>query len=187
MKSGIVLPKVAFSTLTAGSIGATSFFIGFDSDNSGILSKIDSLGNITPLEPTPTVVPYQEYKALLTQTSTGAPVESVLNDTLSVTGTWSYAGAGSYYFTSVGSFVDAGKVEVYIPGATVLGYPMSNAPFNIMSAARVSDDVVEVRTGQLYYASDAAGGVTLISDTLISSLLADNLLSNTPITIRVWS
>jgi hypothetical protein len=187
MKSGIVLPKVAFSTINVTAIGQTSFFVGFDSDNAGILSKIDSLGNITPLEPTPTVVPYQEYKALLDQSGTGAPVEKVLNDTLAVTGTWSYTGAGSYYFTSVGSFVDAGKVEVYIPGATVLGYRMTNAPFNIMSAARVSADVVEVRTGQLYYASDAAGGVTLISNPNITSLLADNLLSNTPITIRVWS
>lgn len=49
-KSGIELPKVAFSTITLSKINSGSFFFGFDLDNSGLLSKIDNLGNITVME-----------------------------------------------------------------------------------------------------------------------------------------
>lgn len=185
--SGIVTPSVAFSTITYGSIAPGSYFFGFDLDNGGLLSKMDNLGNITVLEAQSPTPPYQEYRALLTQSSTGAPVASELNDTLTVPGTWSYQSTGSYYFTSTGTFTDPTKVEVWIPGADVLGYTMTNQPFNIKSAARVSADAIEVRTGQLYYVNDAGGGVTLPVNGTISSLLKDDILHYTPIIIRVWS
>lgn len=185
--SGIVTPSVAFSTITYGSIAPGSYFFGFDLDNGGLLSKMDNLGNITVIEAQNQTVPYQEYRALLTQSSTSAPVADVLNDTLTVSGSWSYQSTGSYHFTSFGSFVDPTKVEVFIPGADVLGYVMSNAPFNLKSAARVSIDTIEVRTGSVYYVNDAGGGVTLPVNGTISSLLKDDLLQYTPIVIRVWS
>ena len=47
--SGVQLPRVKFSTLTFTQIPVGSFFIGFDLDNFGKLSKIDTFGNITVL------------------------------------------------------------------------------------------------------------------------------------------
>jgi hypothetical protein len=48
--SGIEIPKVAFSTITLSKIATGSYFIGFDLDNGGKLSKINNLGNITVIE-----------------------------------------------------------------------------------------------------------------------------------------
>jgi hypothetical protein len=186
MNSGIVIPKVAFSTVTYGTLAPDSFFIGFDLDNGGTLSKIDSLGNITVLEPTPPVDPYQEYKATLTQSSTGAPVDNILKNTLTVSGSWSYVSTGVYYFTSMGTFADSARVEVYIPNMDLLAYTMTNAPFNIKSANVSDANTIMVRTGQAYYLNDTLGGITVPTDGNISSLLADDILFNTPITIRVW-
>ena len=53
LRSGIEIPRVSFSTITFTNITAGSFFIGFDLDNSGKLSKIDNLGNITVIETGP--------------------------------------------------------------------------------------------------------------------------------------
>ena len=48
--SGLELPKVAFSEITYSLIPLGSFFVGFDLDNAGILSKIDNTGTITVIE-----------------------------------------------------------------------------------------------------------------------------------------
>jgi hypothetical protein len=48
--SGIELPKVDFTTLNSSEIEVGSYFIGFDQGNSGKLSKMDHLGNITLIE-----------------------------------------------------------------------------------------------------------------------------------------
>jgi hypothetical protein len=50
--SGIEIPRVSFSSLDYFEIEIGSFFIGFDLDNLGKLSKVDNLGNITVLENT---------------------------------------------------------------------------------------------------------------------------------------
>jgi hypothetical protein len=129
--------------------------------------------------------PYVEYKALLSQTGTSAPTANILSNTL--TGTWSYVSTGIYYFTSTGNFSNIAKVEVYIPGVTILGYPMTNNLFHLKSAARLDNDRIEVRTALLtnYYADryvtfDTLGGSP-------SDILKDDVLSYAPITIRVWS
>jgi hypothetical protein len=49
-RSGIQLPKVAFSSLTYDKIPASSYFIGFNLDNNGKLSKIRKDGTITVIE-----------------------------------------------------------------------------------------------------------------------------------------
>lgn len=49
-RSGIELPKVAFSVINFDKIQVGSFFVGFNLDNSGKLSKMDHLGNITVIE-----------------------------------------------------------------------------------------------------------------------------------------
>jgi hypothetical protein len=48
--TGIEIPKVSFSSLDYTEIEGGSYFIGFDLDNSGKLSKIDNAGNITVIE-----------------------------------------------------------------------------------------------------------------------------------------
>lgn len=48
--SGLEIPKVAFSLLDYTEIEPGSYFIGFDLDNSGKLSKMDHLGQITVIE-----------------------------------------------------------------------------------------------------------------------------------------
>lgn len=50
--SGIEIPRVAFSSLDFSQITAGSFFLGFDINNAGKLSKINSLGVITVIEGT---------------------------------------------------------------------------------------------------------------------------------------
>jgi hypothetical protein len=128
---------------------------------------------------------YLEYKALISQSGTASPTENILVNSL--TGTWSYVSDGIYYFTSAGNFTDITKVEVYIPGVTILGYAMSNNLFHIKSAARFDNNTIEVRTGLLtnfyadkYVTFDTAGGAS-------SDILKNDVLSYTPITIRVWS
>ena len=51
-RSGMEIPKVAFSSITYSKIASGSYFIGFNLDTGGLLSKMDSTGKITILEPT---------------------------------------------------------------------------------------------------------------------------------------
>lgn len=128
---------------------------------------------------------YLEYKALLSQSGVLAPSESILVNTL--TGSWSYVSSGVYHFTSVGSFANPAKVEAYITGIDVLGYAMTSQAFYVKSAIRLNNDTIEVRTGLVsvsglnnnLYIDPPLGAIT--------DLLQDNILSYTPITIRVWS
>jgi hypothetical protein len=158
--------------------------VNYDNSASGLSSTNvqDAIDEIVSLLPSSG---YIEYKALLTQSSTSAPTDSILVNTL--TGTWSYISEGIYHFTSVGSFSNPAKVEVYIPGVTVLGYTMTNSIFYIKSAARFDNDTVEVRTG---FISNSAGNNYLNVDPVggaTTDVLNNDVLSYTPITIRVWS
>ena len=107
----------------------------------------------------------------------------MLNDTLVVAGVWTYSVQGVYYFTSNGTFTDVNKVEVYIPGVQNKWFTMTNLAFNLLSATRISNDVIEVRTAEVPHSGTELGPV----DSSIVLNLKDNKLSNTPITIRVWS
>jgi hypothetical protein len=49
-RSGVEIPKVSFSDIDYTQINSNAFFIGFDLDNLGKLSKIDEFGNITAIE-----------------------------------------------------------------------------------------------------------------------------------------
>lgn len=128
-----------------------------------------------------------EYIALLTQIGTSAPTESVLNDTLTG-GTWSYSSVGHYHYTKVGAFTNVDKVEVRIEANQLLFMSMTNSAFNMMSASRLNEDTILVKTANVGF----VGGVAahLSDPTLagqITDFLVDGILSNTPITIRVWS
>ena len=155
-------------------------YVGYDgesfSEKSGSTVSVIGGGSTTN---------YTEYKSLLTQTGTASPIESLLIDTLSVSGSWSYTSQGVYYFTATGSFINAGKVEVYIPGVQNKWFSMTNLAFDVFSAARISDDVVEVRTASVGFAGGDLNNSGI--STVVEQNLLDNKLSNTPITIRVWS
>ena len=74
-KSGIELPKVQFSLLQYSLIEPGSYFIGFDLDNSGKLSKMDNSGVITVIESDITTpeslipITYSEFYDLITSNS----------------------------------------------------------------------------------------------------------------------
>jgi hypothetical protein len=170
---------VVGNTIITGTLNIETLGNGTSVNNLGI----DSSGNVVT-GTTGGGTPYLEYKALLTQTGTTAPSASVLNDTLAVAGVWTYSTQGVYYFTSTGgTFTDVGKVEVYIPGVQNLWLTMSNLAFNLLSATRISNDVIEVKTAEVPHFGTELGPV----DSSIVLNLKDNKLSNTPITIRVWS
>jgi hypothetical protein len=48
--SGMEMPRVSFITIDFSQIEAGSYFIGFNLDTGGLLSKLDSMGNITVIE-----------------------------------------------------------------------------------------------------------------------------------------
>lgn len=58
---------------------------------------------------------YKVYTGTVTQTSTNAPVVTVLNNTLGNI-VWTYIGDGAYIGTLPGGFPDVTKVFVYIQG-----------------------------------------------------------------------
>jgi hypothetical protein len=49
-RSGIEIPKVSFTEIDFSQIDGGSYFIGFDLNNAGLLSKIDNTGTITVIE-----------------------------------------------------------------------------------------------------------------------------------------
>ena len=48
--TGVEIPRVSFSALSYSGIPANSYFMGFDLDNSGKLSKLDNTGTVTVIE-----------------------------------------------------------------------------------------------------------------------------------------
>lgn len=129
--------------------------------------------------------PYLEYRALITQTGTSAPSESILVNTLTG-GTWSYTTVGSYYFSKTGAFSASSKVEVYMNNTIVLSYTMSNAAFNIYSINRLDDDNIEVRTST--WTTDATTGTLLVAPpgATVNDAMSNDLLYNSLVSIRVW-
>lgn len=128
--------------------------------------------------------PYLEYRALITQTGTSSPSESILVNTL--TGTWSYSDIGSYYFTNTNAFSASSKVEVYMNNTIVLSYTMSNPTFNLYSINRLDDDNIEVRTST--WTTNLSTGFSLVAPPggTANDAMSNNLLYNTLVSIRVW-
>jgi len=106
--------------------------------------------------------PYKVYTALLTQTSTNAPVATVLENTLGGTLVWSYSSAGDYYGTLSGVFLET-KTWTTCPAA-----PSTQNNDAYIRLVRSSDNAVEL--------------VTVLSGTN-----TDDLIYYTPIEIRVYS
>lgn len=101
--------------------------------------------------------PYRVYTALLTQAGTNAPVATVLENTLGFTPVWSRYSAGDYKGTYVGGF----------PTARTTVLCQSNYAAKILAQCTF-DFFVEL----FVYGPNA---------------VADDLLNNTPVEIRVYS
>lgn len=125
---------------------------------------------------------FTEYTVLATQSGVDAPTVSVLKNNLLPAGAWTRVSQGVFHFTSVGAFTDASKVEVLVPGIQNKWLTMTNLAFNTISAARLDANIVEVRTAAVTIVDGSYTAITPIEDNLL-----DDILSNTPITIRVWS
>ncbi len=83
------------------------------------------------------VVPYSSYTALLTQTSTDAPVATVLSSNLTGTFTWARTGVGVYTLTASTATFTAGK--------TILFLNAGSSP-SLITGERTSDTVLTIKT-----------------------------------------
>ncbi len=83
------------------------------------------------------VVPYSSYTALLTQTSTDAPVATVLSSNLTGTFTWARTGVGVYTLTASTATFTAGK--------TILFLNAGSSP-SLITGEKTSDTVLTIKT-----------------------------------------
>lgn len=106
---------------------------------------------------------YKVYSALLTQQGTNAPVATVLENTLGGEVVWSRVSVGSYVATLTGAFIE-NKTYINI-GQNVtfgIGTGIINTTENTLNTIRVNSS------------SDFSG-------------YSDDILTNTPIEIRVYN
>ena len=98
--------------------------------------------------------PYKTYQALLTQTSTNAPVATVYTNGMGATMTWAYVSPGIYTVTAGSAVFTANKTIVIIgqPLATLVSY------FSVMT----STTVITLTSGLL------AAGVAVPTDVLLT-------------------
>jgi hypothetical protein len=109
----------------------------------------------------------KRYTALLTQTSTAAPVATVLQNTLSGTPAWARASQGTYTITLASAFTSNKTVVMF--GTTLL----TNSDFTVVRSVKTSTSVITI------YTLD-------VSVLLQASNLTDELLNNTEIKIEVY-
>ncbi len=83
------------------------------------------------------VVPYSSYTALLTQTSTNAPVATVLSSNLTGTFTWARTGVGVYTLTA--------SAATFIAGKTIVFLNAGSSP-SLITGERTSDTVLTIKT-----------------------------------------
>lgn len=107
--------------------------------------------------------PYKVYTALITQTSTNAPVATVLANTLGGTLVWTRTSAGDYLGTLAGVFT-ASKTTALITG-----------------------DETGLSLNVLYYVSRASvNTVRLQTYSLVDSTQEDDLMAGTTLELRVY-
>lgn len=83
------------------------------------------------------VVPYSSYTAILTQTSTNAPVATVMSSNLTGTFTWARTGVGVYTLTASTATFTAGK--------TILFLNAGSSP-SLITGEKTSDTVLTIKT-----------------------------------------
>lgn len=106
---------------------------------------------------------YEVYTALITQSGTSAPSVSILESVIQGEIVWTYNSVGSYYGTLAGLFTDNTKVFI----SPQIGVINTGDFSNIYSLGISTANRVELQT-------------------LVSSVNANGVLSNTAIEIRVY-
>lgn len=138
------------------------------------ISYYDEDNNLVSLE-TLTVIPaakFLVYTALLTQTSTNAPVATILENTLGGTVVWTYGSTGNYVATLIGAFT-AAKTVIF--GLTNNINSASDDTLGT-AAGRTDADALFLNTYDI--TTDGAADVIKTD--------ADDLLTAVPIEIRVY-
>src|SRR3990167_6232768 len=109
------------------------------------------------------LIQYKLYDVLLTQTSTNAPVETILENTIGATPAWSYIGVGRFDITQAGIFL-AGKTFKIIESVCVGGAGAGAGDMRDSVIQRVDDNSLRVITTQSGsgYANDILTSTSLI-------------------------
>ena len=85
----------------------------------------------------PSINIYDSYTALLTQTSTNAPVATVLSSNLTGTFTWARTGVGVYTLTASVATFTANKTIVFLNAGSLS---------SLITGERTSDTVLTIKT-----------------------------------------
>jgi len=147
------------NSYAAGTPTTSDLILGVDTSNSKNTTKTFTAGDIASLASGSTA--YNSYVALLTQTSTNAPVATVLSNNLTATLTWARTGVGVYTLTASAAIFTANKTIVFLNAGS--GIPL-------ISAERTSDTVLTVKT---FVPSSAAA--------------TDNFITNGAFEVRIYS
>ena len=123
------------NSYAAGTPTTSDLILGVDTSNSKNTTKTFTAGDIAGLASGSTA--YDSYVALLTQTSTNAPVATVLSNNLTATLTWARTGPGVYTLTANAATFTANKTIVFLNAG--LSIPL-------ISAERTSDTILTVKT-----------------------------------------
>lgn len=83
------------------------------------------------------IFPYKKYVASLTQTSTGAPVATVFENTLGATLTWIRSDTGIYVVTASSNVFTTNKTLIIDPKQVDGGNGLTGAVFSIASVSAI--------------------------------------------------
>jgi len=162
---GALLPRMTGAEAEAISSPATGLIIYCNNANGSVITSVGLWNYNGTAWVTAGAKPYQVLTGNLTQTSTGAPTFTILGNTTGVTYTTAYTGAGLYTLTAnSGTPFTANKTQVYIGG----------------NISTVGSDVYTFNT------SINSTTVIGISSSSLTSGFADDILTNTPIEIRIY-
>jgi hypothetical protein len=107
--------------------------------------------------------PYKVYTALISQTGSGAPVTTTLENTLGGVVVWTYNGSGSYYATLGGAFI-LNKTIMFLSD----GSPIGSSAAEQLHAYYISTNQIQINTRK-------------------NGTSADGLLSLATVEIRVYN
>ena len=146
--------------------GAASFYI----DTAGVVTLANLAGvgdrmvvadtdGVLSTQAIPNALPYTEYAALISQSSTSAPVATILSNTTGDTWTWVRLGTGVYKATPSGSYSSTNTIADVV-----------------INQGTLDNKTVKINTS----------GTGLQVASYNSGTLADGMLTSTMVTIRIY-
>jgi len=151
------------NSYAVGTPTTSDLILGVDTSNSKNTTKTFTAGDIASLASGSTA--YNSYVALLTQTSTNAPVATILSNNLTATLTWARTAAGLYTLTANAATFTANKTIIFINA----GSSQSIVTNPIITGEKTSDTVLTVKTFDQ------------------SSFRTDNCITNGAFEVRIYS